>query len=47
MDAYVWQTIEELAHQPNEYCVIDNLVNDAKVYATVLAALCCGSQFKA
>lgn len=47
MDAYVWQTIDELAHTPNEYCVIDNLVNDAKVFAVVLAALCCGSQFQA
>ncbi|MCX6651682.1 MAG: M20 family metallo-hydrolase [Methanomassiliicoccales archaeon] len=47
MDAYVWQTIEELAHQPNEYCVIDNMVSDAKVFATVLAALCCGNQFQA
>ncbi|MDD1771953.1 MAG: M20 family metallo-hydrolase [Methanomassiliicoccales archaeon] len=46
-DAYVWQTIEELAHQPNEFCVVDNLVDDAKVFVTVLAALCCGSQFQA
>lgn len=46
-DAYVWQTIEELAHQPNEFCRVDNLVADAKVFATVLAALCCGSQFQA
>ncbi|HNX48054.1 MAG TPA: M20 family metallo-hydrolase [Methanomassiliicoccales archaeon] len=47
MNAYVWQTIEELAHTPNEYCVVDNLVEDTKVFAVVLAALCCGSQFQA
>jgi len=46
-DAYVWATIEELAHTPNEFCRVDNLVNDAKVLATVLAALCCGNQFQA
>jgi len=47
MDAYVWQTIDELAHTPNEYCVVDNLVSDAKVFAVVMAGLCCGSQFQA
>jgi len=46
-DAYVWQTVEELCHQPNEFCRVDNLVADAKVFATVLATLCCGSQFQA
>jgi len=29
----VWSTIDETAHQPNEYTKIENLVNDAKVYA--------------
>lgn len=32
-EAAVWGTIDELAHQPNEYCVIDNMVGDAKVFA--------------
>ncbi|HUT27845.1 MAG TPA: M20 family metallo-hydrolase [Methanomassiliicoccales archaeon] len=45
-DAYVWQTVEELAHQPNEFSRVDNMVADAKVFATVLAALCYGSQFQ-
>lgn len=31
--AVVWSTIDELAHQPNEYAKIENLVNDAKVFA--------------
>jgi succinyl-diaminopimelate desuccinylase len=31
--AVVWAKFAETAHMPNEYCVIDNMVNDAKVYA--------------
>ena len=31
----VWQTLDDLAHQPNEYCKIENLVNDAKVFVHV------------
>ena len=34
-NAAVWATLDDLAHQPNEYCVIDNMVNDAKVFAHV------------
>lgn len=31
--AVVWSTIDETAHQPNEYTKIENLINDTKVYA--------------
>jgi len=31
--AAVWSTLEDLAHQPNEYCKIDNMLKDAKVFA--------------
>jgi succinyl-diaminopimelate desuccinylase len=31
--AVVWGTAEETAHQPNEYTIIENLVNDAKIFA--------------
>jgi len=31
--AVVWSTIDETAHQPNEYARIDNIVSDAKVFA--------------
>jgi succinyl-diaminopimelate desuccinylase len=31
--AVVWSKIDELAHQPNEYTHIDNMVGDAKVFA--------------
>ncbi len=28
-----WCTVDGVAHQPNEYCVVDNMVEDAKVFA--------------
>ncbi len=31
--AVVWMTADDVEHQPDEYCRIDNLVNDAKVFA--------------
>jgi succinyl-diaminopimelate desuccinylase len=31
--AVVWSTINEVAHQPNEYCKIENIIGDAKVFA--------------
>ena len=31
--AVVWCTIDETAHQPNEYAKIENLANDAKIFA--------------
>jgi succinyl-diaminopimelate desuccinylase len=29
----VWSKIDDTCHSPNEYCVIDNLINDCKVFA--------------
>lgn len=40
LDAYVWQTGGGSLHQPNEYCDLDNLISDAKVYATLFYRLC-------
>lgn len=34
--AAVWSTIDETAHSPNEYAVIENMVNDAKVMAYLM-----------
>ncbi len=34
-DAACWSKVEETAHQPNEYCVIDNMLGDAKVFAHI------------
>jgi len=35
LPAAVWSTIDDVCHQPNEYCVIHYMVNDAKVFAHV------------
>ncbi|MCX7945009.1 MAG: M20 family metallo-hydrolase [Deltaproteobacteria bacterium] len=37
-NAAVWATIEETAHQPNEYCVIPNMIGDTKVFAYLFAS---------
>lgn len=29
IDAVVWSTLDDQAHQPNEYCIVDNLIKDA------------------
>ncbi|MDG7029434.1 MAG: M20/M25/M40 family metallo-hydrolase, partial [Nitrososphaerota archaeon] len=31
----VWSTIDDVPHEPNEYSKLANLVNDAKVFASV------------
>jgi acetylornithine deacetylase/succinyl-diaminopimelate desuccinylase-like protein len=31
----VYSKIDESAHQPNEFCLLDNLIADAKVFASV------------
>jgi succinyl-diaminopimelate desuccinylase len=31
----VWSKLADMAHQPNEYCSIDNLLGDSKVFAHV------------
>ncbi len=31
----VWSTIDGTAHQPNEYALVDNIVEDAQVFATL------------
>ena len=33
ISAALWSTVDEVAHQPNEYCKIENMVADAKVFA--------------
>lgn len=34
--AVVWSNVDDKCHQPNEYVVIDNLVKDAQVFASVI-----------
>ena len=31
--AAVWSTVDEVAHQPNEYAKVENMINDAKIFA--------------
>lgn len=33
--AVVWAKLDDTCHAPNEYAVIENIINDAKVYATI------------
>jgi len=34
--AVVWSTVDETAHQPNEYSKIENLTKDAKIFASLM-----------
>jgi len=36
--AVVWSTADEMAHQPNEYAKIENMVNDAKIFVQLAMA---------
>jgi succinyl-diaminopimelate desuccinylase len=31
--AVAWSTVDEVAHQPNEYAKVENMVNDARIFA--------------
>jgi succinyl-diaminopimelate desuccinylase len=42
LPAVVYSRLNETAHQPNEYCILDNLIGDAKVFA--LSALILGEK---
>jgi succinyl-diaminopimelate desuccinylase len=37
--AAVWSTIDDVAHMPNEYAKIDNMISDAKVMAYLMMYL--------
>ncbi|MFH1228270.1 MAG: M20 family metallo-hydrolase [Planctomycetota bacterium] len=37
--AVVWSTLGELAHQPNEYCLIKNMITDTKVFACLSSGI--------
>ena len=34
-EAACWSKLDETAHMPNEYCLIDNMIGDAKVFSHV------------
>jgi succinyl-diaminopimelate desuccinylase len=35
-DCVVWARMDDTAHQPNEYAILDNIVGDAKVFASLM-----------
>jgi succinyl-diaminopimelate desuccinylase len=35
LPAAVWMTVSDTAHQPNEFCLLSNLLGDARVLAHV------------
>jgi succinyl-diaminopimelate desuccinylase len=35
LPAAVWCTVSDSAHQPNEYCLISNILSDAKIFASI------------
>ncbi len=35
----VWEKIDETAHMPNEYCIVDNMLGDAKVMACIMMGI--------
>jgi succinyl-diaminopimelate desuccinylase len=37
MDSVVWSRMDDTAHQPNEYTLVANILNDAKVMALLMA----------
>ena len=45
IEAYCWESCDDMCHTANEYCIVDNLVSDTKVFATILANLCHKSDF--
>ena len=38
IDAVVWSTLDEQAHEPNEYCKISNLIKDAETLVEIFGA---------
>lgn len=36
-DTVVWSSLDDTAHTPNEYCVIDNIINDAQTIAVLIS----------
>ena len=41
-DTIVWSTLEERAHMPNEYCIIENMVKDSEVMAQLMGTTIIG-----
>lgn len=37
IDCAVWSSLNDMAHQPNEYCIVDNIVKDAVTLAVMFS----------
>ena len=37
IDAVVWSTLDDQAHQPNEYCIVENIIKDAMTLVEVFS----------
>ncbi len=37
-NAAVWSTIDDTCHQPDEYCIVSNMLGDTKVFANLFAS---------
>ena len=37
IDAVVWSTLDDQAHQPNEYCKVENIIKDAMTLVEVFS----------
>ena len=35
-DATIWSTLDDMAHQPNEYAILKNIIDDALVMACLM-----------
>ncbi len=40
LETVVWSRLDETAHMPNEYCVIENMMRDARVMARLMMSGC-------
>ncbi len=43
MPAVVWSTVEDMAHQPNEYTVVDNIISDTIAFISTVLKYCGGN----
>lgn len=40
LPAAVWSSVSDSAHQPNEYCLISNIITDAKIFSCLYMCRC-------
>ncbi len=45
-DTVVWSKIDETCHTPNEYCIIQNMIDDSRVLSVVMLNGCSNSSYQ-